>query len=462
MKIPNLDYRVITVLISILLGFIILINGFSAFVLLVLVASSILVIRNLELSVVILCILFPFNNLITFRVLFIDMRFIEIFWIPVFLILILRHGIVKDLGLDLRFRKYDFMFICFLFIGFFGALRSEYTILIIKEILQLAYLYSVFFVLRGLFQKEMYVSLFLKGIFCSAIIFCIFGFWGSIAGEFPLKVVFVNVFSGGVQFLKSLPEIQRTETSGLALLRTDSFFWGSVGSANLLIVFYYLISLIKTKMKYLLQFMIVVFLILTGSRSGWLVFYFLFILDSLMEKRKIMFKFVLFSIFTISLILFFPFIKERFIETFSVTEGSSKYHFAIWLSAIDMLRLHPLLGVGMGCLPFFLVSSEYFRLFNLHSTATESHNLILKILAENGIVGFIFFSMYFIMLLKPMLRYLNKDNPIFKNIALSFLGIMLMNMTMNAFQCEPFWILLGLLAGAYELTRKSDKSGVRV
>ncbi|MDD5757107.1 MAG: hypothetical protein PHR23_07545, partial [bacterium] len=261
MKIPGLDYRVITVLISLLLGLILLVNGFSAFVLLVLVASSILVIRNLELSVVILCILFPFNNLITFNVLFIDMRFIEIFWIPVFFLLILRRGIAEDSGLDLRFRKYDFMFICFLFIGFLGALKSEYPILIIKEILQLAYLYSVFFVLRGLFQKEIYVSLFLKGIFWSAITFCIFGFWGLIAGEFPLKVVFVNVFSGGVHFLKSLPEIQRTETSGLALLRTDSFFWGSVGSANLLIIFYYLISLLNNRMKYLLQFMIVVFLI---------------------------------------------------------------------------------------------------------------------------------------------------------------------------------------------------------
>ena len=70
-----------------------------------------------------------------------------------------------------------------------------------------------------------------------------------------------------------------------------------------------------------------------------------------------------------------------------------------------------------------------------------------KILAENGILGLLTLGGFFLFLLKQSHSYLNSNNKMFKNIIFAFLGTLFMNMTMNAFTIEAFWIITALLVG---------------
>lgn len=373
----------------------------------------------------------------------------------------IKAAILNKKVLLIRVRDYDIWFVLFLVICFLGIAVSESRIITFRESMQFIYLYSIFIVMRSIFYKKENVLLFLKYIFYSAIVFCIFGLLSVIIGRFPIKVTIVDVLHGGVYFLTHLPETQLTEKSGFSIVRISSFFWGSVGSANLLIILYYLIASSKNRYRIGLKIVIVIFLLLTGSRGGWVTFCLLYLIDSIIEKRKLLSRLSISIIVILLGIFFLPAIKERFTEVFSLEEGSSKYHAAIWLTAINIFLHNPLIGIGSGCLPLRLIDSHYFSMLKVYAVHTEAHNLFFKILAENGMFGILFFIIFLVKIIKPIGPYCNNRFPILKNILLAFIGTLIMNMTMNAFMIEPFWILIALLIGAYEFTKDTtSKRGI--
>lgn len=417
-------------------------------------AFSLLLICNPERAILFLCVLFPFNNLIIFRIGMFDIRFIEITWILCCIVLLIQQSLFKKNYLNLQFEKYDLLFLCFIMTCLLGILNSENDIVVLKESLQLVYLYSLFVVLRSIFTKSKNTLFFIKCIFWTTIIFCLFGFIKMILGSFPLSRITVDVLGGDIELIKSSTKIQLTEISGMSLTRLDSLFWGPVGTANLLIIQYYLISTLKIRCKGILKTAIVIFLILTGSRAAWLGFYLLFIFNVLIEKKYRVAKFAI-SIFTIAVFIsLLPSLRERSMELFSISEASSRNHFVYWGAALEMFKNNPLLGVGAGCFPLHVAESEYFIVFRVYAVSGDAHNIFLKVLAENGIIGLLFFVAFLVVLLKPMIKYVTKEHCIFKNIMLAFLGTFFMNMTMNAFVMEPFWILLALLVGVYKFEKR--------
>jgi len=414
-----------------------------------------ILIKDIEKTIVVLCALFPFNNIIIFRVGALDIRLIELAWCFVLPYLFATEVVLQKKIVDTRFKKYDLFFLGFLLIGFVRTIfySNEYNLIIYKEIIKAIYLFSLFFVARAVFQKRENLYLFLKIIVWVTLIFCLFGYIQLLAGTFPFRSIYLSPFGGGVYIMPPLSGTQLTEHGGLLLRRIESFFWGEVGTANLLIIMYFLISLVEFKWRVLLKILIVGLLLLTGSRAGWIILYILIIADLIIRKKKFLLKFI--SSFTIVFFLFYliPPLRERIMEIFSASESSNRAHLAIWLTGWDMFKGHFILGVGMGCFAEIAKISDYFRIFDIYGTRA-AHNFLLRVLAETGILGLIFLVSFFASFSLPMKRYFNFRYPIFVRIAFAFLGTVLMNMTMNAFWIEPFWIVFALLVGVHTAIEK--------
>jgi len=435
----------------------------SAIGVLILLLVGGLIIRNPRKLFFIICLLFPFNNIVTVRFFTVDIRMIEIFWIPTFLTLLLRFLMRTDDARKFKFERYDILFLCFLISCGFKAIGDPYSFNISIEIIQIIYLYSIFFFFRNICNDKVYLSYFLKYIVPIAFIFCIFALITAAVGKFPLKSVRIFFPSGGIKLIDSLTEIQYSEISNIhSLIRVDCFFWGSTGTGNILIVLFFLVrasrklKVYRNKTIILLESLILLCIIFTGSRASWVFMTFLFLLISFIERRYFFLKvFVGFCIVGLCIYLF-PSIRERILEIFYTDESSNRSHFASWFAGIEMFVNHPILGVGLGRYPYEAMNSTFLKAFKVFIMPRAAHNILLRILAENGILGIItlgtLLGMVIIKSIKGIIR-----NHIFREIYFSFLGTFLMNLTMNAFMKEPFWILMGLVMGSYSFSN-SKKS----
>lgn len=83
------------------------------------------------------------------------------------------------------------------------------------------------------------------------------------------------------------------------------------------------------------------------------------------------------------------------------TEVNISTRYILWDISWDLIKTHPLLGVGMGD---FTIETKK-RLAGRHvETAVDSHNVYLQILATRGLVGFIPFLYFWFVLLRSLQR----------------------------------------------------------
>jgi len=107
-------------------------------------------------------------------------------------------------------------------------------------------------------------------------------------------------------------------------------------------------------------------------------------------------------------------------------ETSNYSRLSYWKSSIDMFSGHPLFGIGTG--NWFAKYQEYNDpnrddAYFLESADINPHNDFLKILSENGIIGFSFFSFIIIFTLIKLI-YLSAEKIIYIPVFLSFAGLL--------------------------------------
>lgn len=98
---------------------------------------------------------------------------------------------------------------------------------------------------------------------------------------------------------------------------------------------------------------------------------------------------------------------------YDLNETSNKGRIKIWQETLDYISSHPLLGSGFGNfissldsgasvqnVSFDQVANQKERQFNLPKRYVTGHSLYLDILAELGILGFVFFILYILGILK--------------------------------------------------------------
>lgn len=83
------------------------------------------------------------------------------------------------------------------------------------------------------------------------------------------------------------------------------------------------------------------------------------------------------------------------------TDVNVSTRFVLWDVAWDLIKRHPVLGVGMGD---FTIEAEKLIGDRHVETATDSHNVYLQVLATRGLVGFIPFVYFWVVLLRCLAR----------------------------------------------------------
>jgi putative inorganic carbon (hco3(-)) transporter len=88
--------------------------------------------------------------------------------------------------------------------------------------------------------------------------------------------------------------------------------------------------------------------------------------------------------------IFVPAVRSRVLTIFSGrNDSSNNFRMNVWLSAIQMIKARPILGIGPGNDAFNLVYPIYSR---TRFTALGAYSVPLEILVETGIIGFTCFN----------------------------------------------------------------------
>ena len=168
---------------------------------------------------------------------------------------------------------------------------------------------------------------------------------------------------------------------------------------------------------------------------------------SLMKKK------IIFIIPLLFLLMFWQTIlPARVIERINQTqteEGildiSSQHRLELWEESMDLFKEKPIMGVGFAVIPFLGLTG------GLHDT----HNIYIKILAEQGIIGLIIFLFLFWLALKSGWQlYKTADDTFLKGLGLGFAACVIATMAANFFGDRwtylqlgaYYWVFLGLVA----------------
>ncbi len=168
-------------------------------------------------------------------------------------------------------------------------------------------------------------------------------------------------------------------------------------------------------------------LICTMTRSSWLGFsvgIFLYLVLFLSQKTKNIKKILRFGV-VLTLIFgailwatpFRGYLASRFNETFNLSlENKGIYQrLLIWKSSRDMFLDNKIFGVGNGIFesfyPFYqakYITQKPYDVYRTH--ANNTHNEILEILTQTGVVGFSFYVLFFITLFICLFKTINRKN----------------------------------------------------
>lgn len=193
---------------------------------------------------------------------------------------------------------------------------------------------------------------------------------------------------------------------------------------------------------------LIVALILTLSRGGWIGFAFsalIFII--LVEKRFLL------SIIPIGLagVFFLPeSIMNRILSIGNLTDSSNAYRITMWKITLDIIKDHPIAGVGLGHIPFKETFESYIRTMPIY----HAHNTYLEIAAELGIPGLIAFLFLLFTVFKYGVQSLISDeNRYIKIMAAGVFsglgGLLAHGMVENVIYLTRiivyFWVLIGFI-----------------
>ena len=138
--------------------------------------------------------------------------------------------------------------------------------------------------------------------------------------------------------------------------------------------------------------------------------------------------------------------------------------FVYWDGGLSIFNKHPLLGVGLGHAGFYLprIMNEYaYRLPEVNDLLYRSTTLLnikslwIRILAETGIIGFIFFFVWYLRSLLSNLPCLNAYSRLKRTAAwmgcFALLAFLIEGFSLDTFALPYIWFCTGLTSAAGEL-----------
>lgn len=188
---------------------------------------------------------------------------------------------------------------------------------------------------------------------------------------------------------------------------------------------------------------------------------------SIITKRSKRF-FVVLSVAFLIAIVSVPVILEVFRQSFRF-RGAQWYDIygraMAWRAGIELFKSYPL-GIGPG--QFENYSLDYQKSMGgwMLRLTPSAHNFYLRVLTENGSIGFLTIILALIFVILTSLKFLfkaNKDEKFFVFADLvwilsSILGILVQSFVIDTLHWRHFWILIGFLFGILNLCEFKNKN----
>lgn len=145
-----------------------------------------------------------------------------------------------------------------------------------------------------------------------------------------------------------------------------------------------------------------------------------------------------------------PAYMARFESTFNTTtNGSNLGRIYVWEADKQMIMDHPVTGVGPGL--WQKTYREHYKLKQETQDLGHSHNNLLQIASESGILGLIgFLGFSFFIFCKSLIHYVKSRNPYDLSIMVGFISYLFLFGSIdytwgNSSGIRIFWIVMGIM-----------------
>ncbi|MFH1413969.1 MAG: O-antigen ligase family protein [Candidatus Omnitrophota bacterium] len=270
------------------------------------------------------------------------------------------------------------------------------------------------------------------------------------------SVLIMNRYTGGQ--LKWFPNllVSREKIHG-------TFVWTGVNVvaafyAQYIFVFFGLFLTYKKKLLRILfgvlaafGLYICLFLFSRGAYFGLLAG---FLVISILRKRSLIVPLVLLLVFWQSLLP--PSVVERISQT-KTEEGeletSAQRRIDLWKESVELFQDNTIAGVGFNTVPYLGLAGGF----------ADTHNIYLKILVEQGMIGFIIFISLLLLAIRSGWRlYISSSDSFLKGLGLGFIACVVSMMFTNFFGDRWtylqigtfFWVLLALVVRGNIINRE--------
>jgi O-antigen ligase len=281
-------------------------------------------------------------------------------------------------------------------------------------------------------------------------------------------IMIIVIFVMGLYFFKDYrwisKEFFREEKRGIGtFVYLGPNEWGAFHSSYLFIALCLLLldKSILRKMLYCLAILFSLYSVLFSySRGAYSAVIIGLVFISLTKKRVLLMPLILFLIFWQSLLP--PAVVER-ISLTKTEEGeydsSSQKRIGLWETGIAIFSKNPLIGEGFNTMPFVGLGST--------GEFADPHNIYVKTLAEQGIIGLlVFLSLLFLSLKSGWKLYKNSDDYFLKGLGLGLCICIVSLMVANCFGDRwtylqvggYFWVFLGLVVRGNIIVQGQIKS----
>ncbi|MCK5595157.1 O-antigen ligase family protein [bacterium] len=203
-----------------------------------------------------------------------------------------------------------------------------------------------------------------------------------------------------------------------------------------------------------------ILLVLTFTRGPWIILFVILLILLFRKSKKIL---TVFLAALALLVLFYGPVTERVKFTFEIKEGinrASSGRLTLWHNSLQIIKKHPVLGVGYGPDIFrrMYPYPEYkFYITDPHGNFQQSdaHNLFLQIPIETGIAGLVIFMYLLVRCIKYTYKsYAHTEDPFKKDILftifLTIIGFLLCSISGYFYEDRIgllFWLYIALSIG---------------
>lgn len=234
--------------------------------------------------------------------------------------------------------------------------------------------------------------------------------------------------------------------------------WGAFHAHYLFVILGMLLVDKQKLIKRLLFILAVLFstysILFSYSRGAYIALLLGLIFISLVKKRAFVIPLIIFMIFWQSLLP--PAVVQRVNETQNEEgelESSAQKRLILWDTGIAIFQRSPLFGAGFNTLPYVGLGGGF----------ADTHNIYVKFLAEEGVIGLlIFLSILFLALMQGWKLYTRAKDTFFKGLGLGFVTCVIAMAVTNFFGDRwtylpigaYFWVFLGLVTRGNMIVRE--------